>query len=495
MEADNEQQQQGVVEAAAEPSGTGGRSLRDPGGPSAAMLAWLAIIGMVGFIALTPVALTFFPQLFAEPTEGAVVIEHTPPSGPIRLISKYSLGASELAGSGETFVTQIDEMSKASYSDELRAAMFAGAMLGADAGLDRLNALEEDAGQSVDGEEPAEFGPEFAEAFAIVKRVFVKGSETLDDEQRESIVASDGWFGELLLVSDLPEEDPARVSLYQDAGRVAMLLVGALIAFLGVGVVGFGLFVTAIVLLSSGKIKRGYAPPAPGGSVYLEMFALFLVSFLVVQFAAGIVYSVNGMDLSRVMVWLILPVMFWPLARGTSVAAWKHAVGWHRGKGVAQEIGAGVVGYLAGLPIVALGLGIAVVLSIVMALLVEMVTGGAAEQASHPVIDQMGSGGVWGIVTLYLLASVWAPLFEETFFRGALFHHMRGKLGVVASALLVAFIFASIHPQGIALIPGLMGLAVVFALIREWRGSIIGPMVAHSMHNATLVTVMLLALG
>jgi len=501
-------------EAPAERAG-GARSLRDPGSGAGRLLAWLAIIGVVGFLALTPVAMTFFPGLFEEDGEGPegfVVVEHYPPSAPMRLIAKYSLGASQFFnavadGGGvdsegaealsveDQLIEQVDALAAASYSDELRAAMFAAAMLGNEEGLERLDAIEDDAAQDSGDLEPKKFGPEFAEAFAIAKRVMTEGSETLDDVQRESIVESDGWFGELLLVSDLPENDPARKELYDNAQGVATLMIVALFGLLGVGVVGLGLFITAIVLLTTGKVRRAYAPPAPGGSVYLEMFALFLVSFIVIQFAAGVVYSVNGIDLSKYMVWLILPVMFWPLARGADWATWKHAVGWHTGKGVFREIGAGVLGYLAGLPIVAFGLFCAVVLSMAVQLLVELMTDGAAQPASHPAIDEIGSGGTLGVVMLYLLATVWAPLFEETFFRGALFHHMRGRFGVIFSALSVAFIFAAIHPQGIGLIPGLMGLAVVFALLREWRGSIIASMVAHSMHNATLITVLLLALG
>ena len=92
-------------------------------------------------------------------------------------------------------------------------------------------------------------------------------------------------------------------------------------------------------------------------------------------------------------------------------------------------------------------------------------------------------------------ASVWAPLTEESMFRGALFHHMRGKLGALLSALGVGFIFAIIHPQGILLVPPLMALGLVFSLIREWRGSLIGPMFAHALHNAVLVTVLIVAMG
>jgi membrane protease YdiL (CAAX protease family) len=32
----------------------------------------------------------------------------------------------------------------------------------------------------------------------------------------------------------------------------------------------------------------------------------------------------------------------------------------------------------------------------------------------------------------------------------------------------------------------------VFALIREWRGSLIGPIVAHAVHNGFVITLILL---
>lgn len=489
----DEQSIDGSIDGPPRPSGL--RSLRDPGGPVGATLAWLAIIAIVGFLALTPVAMTFFPGLFETPTEGPVMIEHTPPSGPLRLIAKYSLGDGEFAAGGEeALLEQLDALGAASPSDQLRVAIVAGAMAGPEEALQRLDTIEKNAAQPADGAQPKGFGPELAEAITIVRQAMTDGSETLDQSQRDSIVASEGWFGELLLAQDRPESDPARQAIYKNAAGVVALLIAAVIGAGGVGLVGLGLFITAIVLLTTGKLRSAYAPPAPGGSVYLEMFALFLVSFVAVQIAAGIVYDASGLDLGRWLVWLVLPVMFWPMARGVDRATWKHAVGWHTGKGFWREVGAGILGYFAGLPIVALGLGCAVVLSVIVAKLVEVVTGGASPPASHPAIDEIGSGGVLGVVSLYLLAVVWAPLLEETFFRGALYHHVRGRLGVALSALFVAFIFASIHPQGIGLIPGLMGLAVVFALIRQWRGSIIGCMVAHGMHNATLITILLLAL-
>ena len=47
----------------------------------------------------------------------------------------------------------------------------------------------------------------------------------------------------------------------------------------------------------------------------------------------------------------------------------------------------------------------------------------------------------------------------------------------------------------LAAIPVLLLASVfIFALMREWRGSLIAPMTAHALHNGTLLTLLLLVL-
>jgi hypothetical protein len=79
-------------------------------------------------------------------------------------------------------------------------------------------------------------------------------------------------------------------------------------------------------------------------------------------------------------------------------------------------------------------------------------------------------------------------------FRGALFSHLRARVGWWVSAPVVSLIFAAIHPQGWVAIPVLGAIAMVLAGLREWRGSAIAPMVAHGVNNAVAVSVMILML-
>ena len=59
----------------------------------------------------------------------------------------------------------------------------------------------------------------------------------------------------------------------------------------------------------------------------------------------------------------------------------------------------------------------------------------------------------------------------------------------------MSLIFAAIHPQGWAAIPALGALALVFAAVREWRGSLVAPMVGHFIQNFVVTTVMILMMG
>ena len=112
------------------------------------------------------------------------------------------------------------------------------------------------------------------------------------------------------------------------------------------------------------------------------------------------------------MVWVIF-AMLWPLLRGMTWQGLCGALGWYRGQGIIREMFAGIIGYLAGLPIVALSAVFAYVLS-----------SRSHTVATHPLVFS-DTHGIWRIIELYLLASVFAPLVEETMFRGALFNHLR----------------------------------------------------------------------
>jgi len=61
--------------------------------------------------------------------------------------------------------------------------------------------------------------------------------------------------------------------------------------------------------------------------------------------------------------------------------------------------------------------------------------------------------------------------------------------------LAMAFCFAAVHPQGLLAIPALMGLAIAFGSMREWRGSLVAGMVTHGLHNGVLLAFLAVAIG
>ena len=119
---------------------------------------------------------------------------------------------------------------------------------------------------------------------------------------------------------------------------------------------------------------------------------------------------------------------------------------------------------------------------------------------THPIVDKVLHSGWQGWIQAVFLASVVAPIMEETMFRGVLYRHMReatGRMGrwrsVILSALVVSFVFAALHPQGLLAVPVLMALAFGFTAAREWRGSLIPSMTVHALHNGALMAMLILA--
>jgi membrane protease YdiL (CAAX protease family) len=239
---------------------------------------------------------------------------------------------------------------------------------------------------------------------------------------------------------------------------------------------GFGFFVAAVVLWRKGRIGRAYVPNPSAGTAYLEGFAIYLVLFIL---GFGLLRRYLGLE-SLQWEWfalLIIPVViFWLFRNGSTFEEQRRALGWHTGKGVLREVGAGIAGYLAGIVVMVAGF-------LVTYLLVKR-TGISPE---HPLIHIL-QGNIWHVLGLYALVSVFAPFIEETMFRGALFHHLRRRWGWAITAPVVAFIFAVIHPQGWVAVPVLGSIAIVLAALREWRGSLIAPMVAHACNNFVVLT-------
>ncbi len=441
-----------------------------PRRPIATALAWIVIIASV----LTILGIQTFNNRPVTPS-GDVRADA---AIQLRLTGRYlvgvksfmdRLGAAQPKLGGE-LASQLPAVVK-SPLDEVRAAPIVGELSGAAAAVQWLDRIATD-------------DPGLIQDIFDFRDIY-HDAQVPGPDERQRLIERHGWFAELALSAELPEANPARAAVLAPARRTMLALIG-LVVIAGMGfIAGITLAAVAIYRYSRSRLYRGYLATVRGGSrgAFLEGFALYLGSICVLSLGIHWLWPEAPLFVRGAVTLLAPLAALWPLLRGISWRELRRGAGWHRGRGFWREIGAGLVGYLAGIPLFAV--------AIVFTLILSRFAGGPA---MHPIVNFM-DGGIAQIIGLYLLAAVWAPITEETMFRGLFYHSLRDRMPWALSALLIGVIFAAIHPQGWVAIPVLTTLAFNFAAIREWRGSIIAPMTAHALNNTSAVTVLLLMLG
>jgi membrane protease YdiL (CAAX protease family) len=191
-----------------------------------------------------------------------------------------------------------------------------------------------------------------------------------------------------------------------------------------------------------------------------------------------------------------LLALAWPVVRGSRWSDVRQDIGLTLGRQPWSLPLVGIGTYLSAQPVILTG----ALITLAMMAVSNMLGMGSEEAAApiHPIVEPILRGD-WTSRLQVLLVVVFAAVPEEIMFRGVLYRHLRelaGKFGYFASVLFAAtissFIFAAIHPQGLFGIPLLMGLAMVFALAREWRGTLIPAMIAHALVNAGTSSILFL---
>ena len=81
-------------------------------------------------------------------------------------------------------------------------------------------------------------------------------------------------------------------------------------------------------------------------------------------------------------------------------------------------------------------------------------------------------------------AVVWAPIVEELTFRGLLYGTLRGRLGVLPSAVLSALVFVLPHDYGLSGSLSVFTSGVLWAIAYERTRSLLPGMIAHAANNA-----------
>ncbi|MDI1314335.1 CPBP family intramembrane glutamic endopeptidase [Prosthecobacter sp.] len=300
------------------------------------------------------------------------------------------------------------------------------------------------------------------------------------DEAWKKLRQRHGWMAELARAQTA--NDAARRVVAQQGIGTAVVLISVSLLGMCAAACGLALLVWGITRWRSGKLCLTLALRSRAeGGVLLEGFAIFLALFLFPPWLLRLLsvplpgWAAYGPALIALFIG-----MAWPRVRGMQRSQWREALGLHRGQGLWREMGVGVLCWLASLPLLVLGM--------IAASWIMKLTG---EFPSHPIVEVFAGNG-WAKFGAVLLAVVWAPISEEIIFRGLLFPGLSSRLRWLPGAVLGAFVFAVIHPQGWAGVPAIMVLACSFSFLRMWRRSLIAPMTAHALNNGIMCAVMLL---
>lgn len=204
------------------------------------------------------------------------------------------------------------------------------------------------------------------------------------------------------------------------------------------------------------RIRPRLSRPSVHGTAYLEAFTLKML--LTVAMLAALVFAGAGWffdwDWSA---WFVEVCGSLPYLVAIGYACVHvHSVrvpladwGWRRGHGVPRELSIGIVaGIVAWL----------------------------ARHLTHTLAgpDAIGIFPVVGTVLI-------APVLEETLYRGMLYRHLRDRLRWLPTALITATVFALFH--SFSQMPYAYVGGLLYALLREWRGSLIAPVAAHASMN------------
>ncbi|MHC4809549.1 MAG: lysostaphin resistance A-like protein [Planctomycetota bacterium] len=489
------------------------------------LLAWICIIGLTGLLVASRAG---GPSGGGEAgADAAIPSDDAVATALLTIQGRYVIGAHDLArgdGSGDALFRQVDQAVPGGPPRvRLRKAILAAELAGPDRGLEILEELEE-AVDRLAAEREGGF------ALAAADRDLLEGLRghfnamaaadgpvIAPEPLRETLARELGWWGRLGGVLGGPPE--AREPVLAAATRAMFVVIGGVIAVAAGGLVGLVLLVLGTVGLATGRLR--VAPePEPGVTRrhgrLAEVFAVWIALFVGLQLIGGILAAAIAPDSAAAALVAALVGFFasllslaWAPWRGLAGPELAGLAGLHRGRGWAWETACGVVGYLATLPLLGIGLLLTLLLAAAAGLIGDpgQVPADPAEALmpatgpAHPIIGELGRSGRITLLVL-LTGAVAAPIVEEIAFRGCLYGHLRhglarlGRAGAITLATLVnAFIFAVIHPQGFVAVPALMSLAIGFSLVRQWRGSVVAPVVMHAINNGLVLGVVSLLLA
>jgi membrane protease YdiL (CAAX protease family) len=433
---------------------------------------------------------------------------------------RYLVGAAESFGSGGELYLQSSQFNTGTVGQRQRFVVLAAELAGPDTArtvLDELDDLIEEEQQTTAGDdEPFELTAEQERVQRILTSLYAPLQGTSLEEDTEDQVAADkvdldalnegdqetlqehlGWYGSLALAPRGVDAD-RRAAVIRPAVVTFWVFIGAISGVGLVGLVGLIALIVTIALAAVGRLRSGIDARRAHHGIYAETFAIWLVVFFGLQIGAELIGGLLP-DLTLLIIFVAmlasLGVLIWPVLRGVPWSSVRADIGWTGGRQPIVEVLFGIGGYAMALPLLGIGLIITLVLVMIQTQMQgDLGTFAPSGGPAHPIIVEISDGNLLMITQVLLLGVIAAPIVEETMFRGVLYRHLRDAsrtlgtvLSIVVAVTVNGLIFAVIHPQGIVAIPALFALAAGFALVREWRGTLVPSMIMHGINNGLVL--------
>ena len=468
-------------------------------GPTKRTIAWWGVAAVVAALSILGVG-ERAPD--SEGSEKIVVRVDLNPQYAILLKIVNGLAAPDMVraapGQLSAFEAQLPPV-----SDEDPGAAVARAVLLARIGKPALGLAEVDTLEAsisvgeVDADESTADTIAAARAALLALTEDRAGPDAVTGEQAEILEGSLGNAGRTLVAMARADRDGlSSLEASGMAALVMLLLIACVALVLALG--GLAALVVFGVLAILGRVRGVDPVPAAATAVHAEVFGAWMALFWLLGLGSHVAVRAavpEGTD---------IPVAAsMGLALVTSATAFVAALWWGTRRGLAwgelrAQLGLtsprftdvlwGVVAYAMAIPMLAVGLLVAFVLS--------FLAGEGAPQPGHPIQQIIAGASSGELMLALLLAAVMAPITEEVVFRGAFYRSLRGTLGrgapflgALCATLVSSFVFAAIHPQGWTFIPVLGALAVAFCVAREWTGSLNPGIVAHAINNFVMVMI------
>ncbi|MBA4027944.1 MAG: hypothetical protein C0475_02165 [Planctomyces sp.] len=323
---------------------------------------------------------------------------------------------------------------------------------------------------------------------ADVAAVLNSGSAAdVPPERASALIERHGVNARWLLSAGRPIDAGSELGALSRRGPLVLAVLvplGLLLALAALS--GVGVLIAWLVRMSSPRrapAAIGHAPVPPGAErIGPRIAAVFVAGFLAVMAlgAVGVIPPASlGHTVAAHFALLLALALTIALTGPTGSGA---ALGLTAGRGLTAEVGAGILWWLGTLPL----LLVAMLVTFGLLLVSEYLWPSSGPPA-NPVADLIFSASPLELALLLLLASVWAPVTEELVFRGGVLGSLRRPLGVLPAVALSAVCFALMHSYALPLLLPVLTLGASMGVLRARRGSLIGCVTMHAVHNSAIM--------